>query len=293
MDVALLFLPLIGGFIFSKVWIATKFACAREDGHRLYFRAGFYAMFLFAFALLVRLLLTSQSQTYRDIELLLGQIVMPFMKTEEHTYQVPLSLVCIYAMLLSLPLAAVLTPVAAFLNRVRGKSSFLEQALDDSPVEALLQRSVVKESPVAITMDNRKVYIGYVVATADPEKERKAIRLLPIASGYRDKDTLDLVLTTSYDPLYEEEKPGEGLEDAESAAHDEAAERGPSKASYNSNEDRILILPASRVHSLNMFDFVAFEKFQSRQALVDSASDSKIPNDDEEVNSSDAEKEPT
>lgn len=292
MDVALLFLPLIGGFIFSKVWIATKFACAREDGHRLYFRAGFYAAFLFAFALLVRLLLTSRSQTYRDIELLLGQIVMPFMKTEEYTYQVPLALVCIYAVLMSLPLAVVLTPIAAILNWLFGRASFLVQALDDSPVEALLQRSVVKESPVAITMDNRKVYIGYVLATADPEKERKAIRLLPIASGYRDKDTLDLVLTISYDPLYEDDSPEKGPEDAESAAHDEAAESGLSKDSYNANEDRVLILPASRVHSLNMFDFVAFEKFKARSEPIDSPADSQDSDDPEEAKSSDSEKEP-
>ena len=52
-------------------------------------------------------------------------------------------------------------------------------------------------------MDSRKRYVGYILETSDPERETKAIRLLPLASGYREKDTLELVPTTDYEWINE------------------------------------------------------------------------------------------
>ena len=55
MDVALvLILPVIGGYYFASYWNFTKFRCAREDGHRLYFRAALYGTILFLIAYLLR-----------------------------------------------------------------------------------------------------------------------------------------------------------------------------------------------------------------------------------------------
>ena len=73
MDAALIVvLPLVGGYIFASRWIVTKYVVDREDGHRLYFRAAFYGVFLFAVALLIRLILQSWFDSYPQIESVLS-----------------------------------------------------------------------------------------------------------------------------------------------------------------------------------------------------------------------------
>ena len=65
MDVALLlFLPLVGGYIFSSNFVTTKYYVSREDGHRLYFRAVFYGVIFFVVAVFLRLLLIAECPFY-------------------------------------------------------------------------------------------------------------------------------------------------------------------------------------------------------------------------------------
>jgi hypothetical protein len=249
-------MPLIGGFIFSKCCVVTRFACAREEGHRLYFRAGFYAVFLFGVAVLLRDYLLGHSELYLRFEGTIERIVTPFLEDSNHAYQIPLSLVCIYAMVLG-------WPVAKLLNLPLRKTYFLEKALADNPIEGLLYWSVVNEKPVAVTMDNRKVYIGYIVETPDPEKETKAISILPLASGYRTKESSKLVITTDYESVYRQAEDDQvdasaDGEIVEEDLEDEIEEGEPDP------DDFVVILPVNRVHSLNLFDFTVYAKFQEQ-----------------------------
>ena len=62
MDFAvLLFLPLVGGYIFARTCNFTRYKVPREDGHRLYFRSGFWGVALFIAALALHLLMFSHS----------------------------------------------------------------------------------------------------------------------------------------------------------------------------------------------------------------------------------------
>jgi hypothetical protein len=58
-------------------------------------------------------------------------------------------------------------------------------------------------SLVSVTLDNRKVYIGWPVYSPDTRRETKDFRLLPAVSGYRDEQTLELNLTTQYFEILE------------------------------------------------------------------------------------------
>jgi len=53
---------------------------------------------------------------------------------------------------------------------------------------------------VSITLTSKKVYIGYVLSIPNLSPEEQFVGLLPVVSGYRDKDTLRLVITTNYGP---------------------------------------------------------------------------------------------
>lgn len=63
---ALLILPLVGGYVFSTVWAGSLNHSSRESGHRLYFRAVFYAAFLVTCAALLHLYLFAKSPFYQS-----------------------------------------------------------------------------------------------------------------------------------------------------------------------------------------------------------------------------------
>ena len=62
----------------------------------------------------------------------------------------------------------------------------------------LMQRAVNEERMLSITFDSRKWYAGYLVEAPNLKPSEKYFKLLPILSGYRDKDTLVARRTLSY-----------------------------------------------------------------------------------------------
>lgn len=76
------------------------------------------------------------------------------------------------------------------------------ELLEDSPVDNLLFRlSLDKDKQVMLTMDDRKVYVGKVIDLGEPSETSgmdQDISIVPIMSGYRDKDTLKVEFTTYY-----------------------------------------------------------------------------------------------
>ena len=76
------------------------------------------------------------------------------------------------------------------------------RVLADSPLDALLYESYVYENIyVMLTLSNRKVYVGVVNNMGEPNEIEgfdQEISLVPILSGYRDKDDLSVHWTTSY-----------------------------------------------------------------------------------------------
>ena len=79
-------------------------------------------------------------------------------------------------------------PRAEYLAEVNGLLGFV--------VEAFKQ-----ELAVMLTLSNRKVYIGWPLRLSDwnnPRPTNQYLYLLPLLSGYREEDSLELAITTSY-----------------------------------------------------------------------------------------------
>ncbi len=76
------------------------------------------------------------------------------------------------------------------------------EILEDSPLDYLLFKlSLDPDKSIMLTMDDRKVYVGQVISLGEPSETsgiNKDILLVPIMSGYRDKDTLKVDFTTRY-----------------------------------------------------------------------------------------------
>jgi hypothetical protein len=97
-----------------------------------------------------------------------------------------------------------------------------------------------QERLVSITLDSRKVYIGTVAAAPNLETHDVFLALTPIFSGYRDKDTLDLVLTVPYLDVYQREN--------------------------LDPEDFTITIPIQHVRIASFFDHTVYKSFQVAMA---------------------------
>lgn len=90
----------------------------------------------------------------------------------------------------------------------RTKWMMMNDILSESPLDHRLYIAQWERMPVFLTMANRKVYVGYVLECAEPVQSagaRQEIVLLPLMSGYRDEQTLEVTITNYHHKDSEEE----------------------------------------------------------------------------------------
>lgn len=233
---ALLLLPLVGGYIFANNCNATRFKAAREEGHRLYFRAAYYGVFLFLIVTIARLLVVWLWPEYREWERTVLPTIQPMLKDSKED-----SAVVVLLALCAMLLGGISGPI---LNAtVFGESRWLKAAIKEDEFEALLHRALARAMPIALTMENRKVYVGFVSKTFEPKMSRKNFRILPLMSGYR-TDTGKMIFTTFYDEAY--------------------ARAGVVNGSNSrlTLEDFEILFPTDKVHSAGLFDVPTYTEFQ-------------------------------
>jgi len=248
LDTVLLFaLPLVGGLIFCSTWNCTRWRVAREEGHRLYFRAVLFGAILFAVIATIRSQLESHFPRYAAVETVVKNFIEPMAKESiSAATTADLAITCFLVMLAG-------GPLAWLLNLVFRRNYWLQRAIRKDAFEGFLLDAAEREFPIAVTMDDRKVYVGYLVAGFDPAIGRKCILLLPLVSGYRDQGTHKVNYTTFYTDLY-------GAAHVAGPASQEKAL--PAPLEHLSAKDFITVLPADRIASCRLFDASAYLEFQ-------------------------------
>lgn len=242
MDTAILVvLPLVGGYIFASRWIVTKYVVDREDGHRLYFRAAFYGVFLFAVALLIRLLLVSCVDSYENFEATLLTLCQGTLKDPKDPSQLKTLVTSLYA----LGLGAMLWVPFMFLPN-KWKLLLYDRAILGNDFEELIASAARRVIPIAATMENSKVYVGLLSETPPPSQQRKSLTILPLMSGFRHADTGEIKFTTYYNRIY-----------------DKLNKISPDLTI----DDFSVVLPIDKIHSINMFDVVVYEEFQKQSTI--------------------------
>lgn len=116
-------------------------------------------------------------------------------------------------------------------------------------IELTLQDSAQRPTTVEIALNSGKTYIGYATVSGVFQRDATEpdIALLPVVSGYRDKNTQELKLTTSYGRYYNEIA---------------AARRERGDGQGTSLEDMRVILPLSEIRSARLFDLELQTKLQ-------------------------------
>jgi len=243
----LVLLPLVGGYIFASNWDFTRYHLAREDGHRLYFRAAFWGVALFAAFMLVHILFYHFTDSYQKLILYVRRQLDPWFKDYEKGNPVDFAVVATVSMLLAYPLANLLNLIFH-----RKQVAWIFRAIKHDDIERILHRAASERRPIAVTMANRKVYVGFVLRTFDPAKLRKSISVLPLMSGYRMEADGRLKFTTFYTQIYgTDAHPAHG-----------AQANLPKPLEHMSPQDFEVALPLELVQSLSLFDLTAYKQFQ-------------------------------
>jgi hypothetical protein len=115
------------------------------------------------------------------------------------------------------------------------KSNGIEHLLYDSMRDRLL---------VLITLKSRKVYVGKVQDQRLLHGDLENIVIIPMLSGFRDKDTLRFAVQHSYYDYYRQQ----GISDKDS------------EGSLNLSHFRTVV-PASEIDSISLFDLHTYQEF--------------------------------
>lgn len=117
-------------------------------------------------------------------------------------------------------------------NKRTDKASALYDVFQKDDLSKTILTSMIEEKPLQITLDNRKAYVGYVLDTVEPLGDVSYLTILPMMSGYRDSETLELALSNDYFA---------SAEDFE-------------KAGKSSPEDFGIVIPRSKIVSCHIFN---------------------------------------
>jgi hypothetical protein len=204
----LLLLPLLGGYLFFHFYHRTFFRAQALEGHRLIFEtavAGFVGYVPFRLLILTLSQLDSSNRWHEAWYGFAGQV--PHLST-------------LVAMLLGAPLLAFGLNIASGLRCRKGlppgqrlnlssllaasKDRALGQAVERSgnALQLLLykaaKRTRVDLTTVCLTLRDRKVFVGWITKSPNLRANDTYVAMVPLMSGHRDKDTLQMKLDTTY-----------------------------------------------------------------------------------------------
>ncbi len=213
----LLILPLLGGFLFLRTSNYHTIKFQRFENYRLIFEAAVYG---FGLAAMARVFVWALHwcEIFPMLESFLRELA-PF------------------SFIGTAVTAFLLGPVVAFLlnltlDEVSAKDLAIEQAGDN--LLALTVDAMDQNDAIMLTLDTRKVYIGYVWESPNLKTAMSNVMLLPAMSGYRDATDMTLKLTTDYISIW----------------------RGNKLAA----RDFVLVIPTASIKSACIFDLALYQK---------------------------------
>lgn len=234
--VPLFLLPVLAGFKFNNEWEVTRYKVAREDGHRLYFKAALSGFFI---ALSIFLLLCFLAFFCSCFDPLINRLVS---SATPAASVLPMLLLIALA---SSPLVA--WPLARLLNLfITDTNAYFSRALEHDEFEEILVTAVAQASMLMVSMSSGKVYVGFVYTTGDIiSNERKYLGIIPVSSGYRNREH-QIIFTTFYTRVQQ-------------------ATNAQTTAASDSLDAFKVVIPRLEIQSIRLFSESIYERFQSSE----------------------------
>lgn len=117
----------------------------------------------------------------------------------------------------------------------KSKIMLMSSILRDSPLDNILLESYIAETPLMLTLNDRKVYVGIVSSLGEPNESEgmdQEIAIIPIMSGYRSKENFSVSFNTDYEIV---------------------------------EKDLNIVIRQEIINSATEFDFDTFNKFANKQ----------------------------
>ena len=183
----LLILPLLGGFWFLRTCNLFRFRSQYLEGYRLLMESAIATVFLTSLGRLITSLI-AQVPWGRALEDFCREALpFPFVGTTVSAFLIGL---------------LALFPINRWLVHEKQAKRRAVEVLND-PLIRLLYEAAESRKPVFVTLDSRKVYVGFVLRAPNLERENLHLGLLPLLSGYRNPTTLRTHFSVDYIAVYE------------------------------------------------------------------------------------------
>lgn len=190
---------LTSGYTYIKCNINARFKHSRLSGHEAYSNIGIYGILFtsiaWALVLLFEHVLTSNGYYLLQANADEGNSVKQFWNEQYLT--IAAWLVVAHAI------------AAWWGTRKNGKGMSAEDSAIDlaneDELSKLIFESAINLEPIQLTLSSRKAYVGISLGQLgkDDFSKHEYIAILPLMSGYREKDTLELKLVSDYAKFYE------------------------------------------------------------------------------------------
>lgn len=254
----LLILPiLVCGYIFCNNSFYRQATISKYEGQLLYLLVAKFGLLIFSFASFVSFLLVylSKHAAFTAFNLDYLHYVRAFLLRNElaDSSDVALSMFFGQASLLALLFAKLFAPLHVISVKWRYRLQNRDQArtfiLNESVPGGLFTKELLasmreRDRHYMFSMADRKVYIGQVVSIGAPDETRgidEDFAIVPICSGYRDADTLEVTFTTYYEDMLQELR------------------------GANLHVDFSIVLSQKNIVSMARFEKAVWEKFKARK----------------------------
>ncbi len=185
----LLLVIVVSGHLFLQIFKRTRLSALTWDGPRLILGTAAAGGGLFALSRVLALVLE----------------LIPWAGRFMHSFVHAVFPVAYAGSLVLTVLLAVFLPLLLNMRLPKDWVYELSKTMP-STLERLMAQCTVDRQEMMFTMSDDKVYIGFVTDNTFVDPRAEYFRLLPIASGYRDKDDRDVSITTDYISLFLEEE---------------------------------------------------------------------------------------
>jgi hypothetical protein len=187
MPTNLLILPLLGGFLLVHLFHFSRFRSQQLEGYRLLFWSAVSGAVLLALARLC---------TYSLVAV--GLFKLSWVLRFHAFFPVDFSGTGVSALGLG-----VILPLVGNLCLERDRAQDLAVRRYGGSLSRLLHAATIRDFPVSVTLENRKTYVGFVIGAPNLDPSDQYVQILPLVSGYRDKDDLRLRFTDNYSEVYQ------------------------------------------------------------------------------------------
>ncbi|AIK16080.1 hypothetical protein GZ59_43930 [Pectobacterium atrosepticum] len=256
MNTLVLALALISGYLYVVSSVSARYIFKRSEGWSAYFYVAAWGVVftvcawifcsalsvLGAFRWLYNLLLFNE---FFDKDSL--NKVFPLSPATEFKFtDFKFALFCISSMLLAFGSGRMMRWYTC--KNANRRIEALIKAVHSDPYESMLIEAAVRKFPVIITLSTRKFYVGIVSCPEFEHGRAEYLQLLPLLSGYRDKDDLTITVTTNYRRHYIDNGIGGGFDDGRLSL-----------------DDFRVLVPKDTIEGISFFDTATYVKLKEKE----------------------------